>query len=71
MHCTLDQARLLEVGQSGGQGRRADVAEPAPELVESDGPMVGDQAEQAECIATADELRQRRRWTETVGGREA
>ena len=70
MNCPLDQSRLLEVGQPGGEGRRADISEPAPELVESDRPMVGDQAEQPERITAADELRQWSGRTQTVGGRE-
>src|SRR5262245_45809603 len=67
MNRPLDQSRRLEIRQSRGQGRGADVAEPAPQLVEPDRSMVGDQAEQPERIAPPDQLRHRSGRTEAVG----
>src|SRR5262247_1855332 len=67
MHRPLDQSRFLEVRQSCGQRGRADVPEPASELVEPDRPMVGDETKQPEGIAPTDQFRQRRGRAETVG----
>ena len=67
MNDSLDQSRFFQIGQPGGQRRRAHVAESASELVEPDGPVVRDQAQQPESVAPADQFRQWGGRTQAVG----
>ena len=65
-----DQSGLLEIVESRGQRRRADRAEPASKLVESDVPLIGDEAQETQRVAAPHDLGQRRGRAQAITGGE-